>query len=202
MFRAKGRVWLSGNLASRDEFAADDLAAGRSDEVGFNFIVSCVLPAGTHLGSRFRCRVDFSIGQLRECHGPIVLGAGQRPHPLIATVPRDNPGERAIKALTAAGVEARYFELDNDLGHSSSGPEHAKWSPVLRQFLAPLGIRRECQMNPQHLCRSSPSQARPTAAITAGWLAKFETLRAKLGCRLPGTNCSGSRRITPAEATT
>jgi hypothetical protein len=24
-----------------------------------------------------------------------VLGAGQRPHPLIAAVPRDNPGERA-----------------------------------------------------------------------------------------------------------
>jgi hypothetical protein len=23
--------------------------------------------------------------------------------------------------------EARYFELDSDLGHSSSGPEHVKW---------------------------------------------------------------------------
>jgi hypothetical protein len=43
--------------------------------------------------------------------------------------------------LTAAGVEARYFELDSDLGHSSSGPEHAKWSPVLRGFLAPLVAR-------------------------------------------------------------
>jgi len=40
--------------------------------------------------------------------------------------------------LTAAGVEARYFELDSDLGHSSSGPEHAKWSPMLRAFLALL----------------------------------------------------------------
>ena len=40
-------------------------------------------------------RRTLSVGQLRECHGPIVLGAGQRPHPLIATVPRDNPGERA-----------------------------------------------------------------------------------------------------------
>jgi homoserine O-acetyltransferase len=48
-----------------------------------------------------------------------------------------------IKALTAAGVEARYFELDSDLGHSSSGPEHAKWSPVLREFLAPLVAGRE-----------------------------------------------------------
>jgi homoserine O-acetyltransferase len=46
-----------------------------------------------------------------------------------------------IEALTAAGVEARYFELDSDLGHSSSGPEHAKWSPVLREFLAPLVAR-------------------------------------------------------------
>ena len=40
--------------------------------------------------------------------------------------------------LAAAGVEARYFEIDSDLGHSASGPEHAKWSPVLREFLAPL----------------------------------------------------------------
>ncbi len=40
--------------------------------------------------------------------------------------------------LAAAGVDARYFELDSDLGHSASGPEHAKWSPVLRDFLAPL----------------------------------------------------------------
>jgi hypothetical protein len=46
-----------------------------------------------------------------------------------------------IEALTAAGVEARYFDLDSDLGHSSSGPEHAKWSPVLREFLAPLVAR-------------------------------------------------------------
>jgi homoserine O-acetyltransferase len=46
-----------------------------------------------------------------------------------------------IDALKAAGVEARYFEIDSDLGHSSSGPEHAKWSPVLREFLAPLIAR-------------------------------------------------------------
>jgi len=43
-----------------------------------------------------------------------------------------------MQALEAAGVAARYFELDSELGHSSSGPEHAKWSPVLREFLAPL----------------------------------------------------------------
>ena len=40
--------------------------------------------------------------------------------------------------LAAAGVDARYFEIDSDLGHSASGPEHAKWSPVLREFLAPV----------------------------------------------------------------
>src|SRR5271163_80574 len=40
--------------------------------------------------------------------------------------------------LAAAGVDARYFEIDSDLGHSASGPEHAKWSPTLREFLAPV----------------------------------------------------------------
>jgi homoserine O-acetyltransferase len=40
--------------------------------------------------------------------------------------------------LSAAGVEARYFEIDSELGHTASGPEHAKWSPVLRDFLDPL----------------------------------------------------------------
>jgi homoserine O-acetyltransferase/O-succinyltransferase len=43
-----------------------------------------------------------------------------------------------MRDLAGAGVEARYFELDSDLGHSASGPEHAKWSPVLRDFLAPF----------------------------------------------------------------
>lgn len=46
-----------------------------------------------------------------------------------------------IEALGEAGVAARYFEIDSELGHSSSGPEHAKWSPVLREFLAPLAAR-------------------------------------------------------------
>src|SRR5437764_1514567 len=46
-----------------------------------------------------------------------------------------------MDALKAAGVEARYFEIDSEFGHSSSGPEHAKWSPVLREFLAPLVAR-------------------------------------------------------------
>jgi homoserine O-acetyltransferase len=43
-----------------------------------------------------------------------------------------------MRDLAAAGVDARYFEIDSELGHSASGPEHAKWSPVLRQFLDPL----------------------------------------------------------------
>jgi homoserine O-acetyltransferase/O-succinyltransferase len=43
-----------------------------------------------------------------------------------------------MQALAGAGVEACYFEIDSDLGHSASGPEHAKWSPILRGFLAPL----------------------------------------------------------------
>ena len=46
-----------------------------------------------------------------------------------------------MQALGEAGVKARYFEIDSDLGHSSSWPEHAKWSPVLREFLAPLIVQ-------------------------------------------------------------
>jgi homoserine O-acetyltransferase/O-succinyltransferase len=42
-----------------------------------------------------------------------------------------------MRDLAAAGVDARYFEIDSDLGHSASGPEHAKWSPALREFLDP-----------------------------------------------------------------
>ena len=53
--------------------------------------------------------------------------------------PKIAPG--VMQALEAAGVEARYFELDSELGHTSSGLEHAKWSPVLREFLAPLVAR-------------------------------------------------------------
>jgi homoserine O-acetyltransferase len=43
-----------------------------------------------------------------------------------------------MDALAVVGVDARYFEIDSELGHSASGPEHAKWSPVLREFLGPL----------------------------------------------------------------
>src|SRR5207244_10399729 len=46
-----------------------------------------------------------------------------------------------MRDLAAAGVDARYFEIDSDLGHSASGPEHAKWSPALREFLRPLIAR-------------------------------------------------------------
>jgi len=46
-----------------------------------------------------------------------------------------------MDALATAGVDARYFEIDSDLGHSASGPEHAKWSPTLREFLRPLVAR-------------------------------------------------------------
>jgi homoserine O-acetyltransferase/O-succinyltransferase len=50
--------------------------------------------------------------------------------------PKIAPG--VMQALKEAGVEARYFEIDSELGHSSSGPEHAKWSPALREFMAPM----------------------------------------------------------------
>jgi len=40
--------------------------------------------------------------------------------------------------LGRAGVDAKYFEIDTELGHSASGPEAAKWAPTLREFIARL----------------------------------------------------------------
>jgi hypothetical protein len=36
------------------------------------------------------------------------------------------------------GARSAVVGIDSNLGHSASGPEHAKWSPVLREFLAPF----------------------------------------------------------------
>ena len=47
-------------------------------------------------------------------------------------------GPGVMKTLAAAGVDARYFEIDTDFGHSASGREWAKWAPALRDFLAQL----------------------------------------------------------------
>jgi homoserine O-acetyltransferase len=50
--------------------------------------------------------------------------------------PSISPG--VMSALGDARVDVRYFEIDSKLGHSASGPEHGKWSPVLREFLGPF----------------------------------------------------------------
>jgi homoserine O-acetyltransferase len=40
-----------------------------------------------------------------------------------------------MPALKSAGVDADYFLLDSDYGHSASGLDAAKWTPRLRQFM-------------------------------------------------------------------
>ncbi len=40
-----------------------------------------------------------------------------------------------MSKLGAAGVDARYVEIDTEFGHSASGREWAKWAPALREFL-------------------------------------------------------------------
>lgn len=37
--------------------------------------------------------------------------------------------------LQAAGVDARYVEIDTEFGHSASGTDWAKWAPALQEFL-------------------------------------------------------------------
>lgn len=45
-------------------------------------------------------------------------------------------GPGVMQALRAAGVDARYFEIDTELGHMASGLDALKWAPALRAFLA------------------------------------------------------------------
>jgi homoserine O-acetyltransferase/O-succinyltransferase len=40
--------------------------------------------------------------------------------------------------LKAAKVDADYFEIDSEFGHSASGLDAAKWAPRLREFMAAL----------------------------------------------------------------
>lgn len=40
--------------------------------------------------------------------------------------------------LAKAGVDAKYFEIDTEFGHTASGPEWAKWGPTLKAFLEGL----------------------------------------------------------------
>jgi homoserine O-acetyltransferase len=43
-----------------------------------------------------------------------------------------------MQALKAAGVDADYFLLDSDYGHSASGLDAGKWTPRLRKFMEGL----------------------------------------------------------------
>ncbi len=43
--------------------------------------------------------------------------------------------------LKASGVNADYFEIDSDFGHSASGLDAAKWAPRLKAFMATLEKR-------------------------------------------------------------
>ena len=44
-----------------------------------------------------------------------------------------------MKGLKDAAVDADYFLLDSEFGHSASGLDAHKWAPRLRQFMESLG---------------------------------------------------------------
>jgi homoserine O-acetyltransferase/O-succinyltransferase len=47
--------------------------------------------------------------------------------------------QQVMPALEAAGVDADYFLLDSDYGHSASGLDAHKWAPRLKTFMDSLG---------------------------------------------------------------
>jgi homoserine O-acetyltransferase len=46
--------------------------------------------------------------------------------------------DSVMPALFAAGVDARYVEIDSDHGHLASGADWQKWAPALRDFMREL----------------------------------------------------------------
>ena len=42
------------------------------------------------------------------------------------------------RVASAFGIDAEYFEIDTELGHSSGGPDAAKWAPRLAAFIKRL----------------------------------------------------------------
>ena len=46
--------------------------------------------------------------------------------------------DSVMPALKAAGVDADYFLLDSDYGHSASGLDAHLWAPQLRLFMESL----------------------------------------------------------------
>jgi homoserine O-acetyltransferase len=49
-----------------------------------------------------------------------------------------NIAPAVMARLAAAGVDARYYQIDSDKGHLASGADWQKWAPVLAEFLARL----------------------------------------------------------------
>ena len=47
-------------------------------------------------------------------------------------------GPGVMQAFAAAGVDARYVEIDTELGHLSAGLDGEKWAPALRAFIDEL----------------------------------------------------------------
>jgi len=43
-----------------------------------------------------------------------------------------------MEKLGAAGIDAKYVEIDSDFGHAASGADSTKWAPALGEFLARL----------------------------------------------------------------
>jgi homoserine O-acetyltransferase len=50
--------------------------------------------------------------------------------------------EPVMAQLKAAKVDADYFEIDSEFGHSASGLDAAKWAPRLKDFMASLAKKR------------------------------------------------------------
>ena len=70
----------------------------------------------------------FPVGQLGEGHGPVLLGAGKRPDPVIAAIPVDDPRESSP------------WQEVHELSEQGLAGVHEHSSEKLRKVLHPIQI--------------------------------------------------------------
>ena len=100
--------------------------------------------AGRAVGAELRRQLDGGAApRARDLRHDARSSARSRPRcstsspaPTTCSRPRSRPAY--MQALKAAGVDARYFEIDSELGHLASGLDGDKWAPALKAFMAEL----------------------------------------------------------------
>ena len=92
----------------------------------------------------------FPVGQLGEGHGPVLLGAGKRPDPVIAAIPVDDPRESSpwqeVHELSEQGLAGVHEHLLGDNSEKCS----------IQFKSTPCSFMLQCSQNLPRLSEPAP----------------------------------------------